>query len=91
MFRVEWFQSALNELAAVWMQAAPSERQAITKASHLIDQELVENPQEKGESRPKGRRIEFFSPLAVTYRVDIVNYAVMITHVWRYRQRNEQK
>jgi len=37
MFRVEWLQSALDELADVWMQADSPVRQAITAAAHCIE------------------------------------------------------
>jgi hypothetical protein len=87
MFRVEWLQSALNELATIWMQAPSARRQAITAASHAIDQQLANNPQEQGESRPKGRRVQFFPPLGVTYRVDVNNAVVVVIHVWLFRQR----
>jgi hypothetical protein len=40
MFQVEWLQSALDELAAIWMQADSALRQAITVATHQIDQLL---------------------------------------------------
>ena len=41
MFRVEWLQSALDELTNLWTQA---NRQAITAATHLIDQKLGTDP-----------------------------------------------
>ena len=88
-YRVEWIQSALDELAALWVQSLPTQRQAITQASNLIDTQLAVNPNEQGESRPDDRRIEFFTPLAVTYRVDILNSVVLIMHVWRIGRRSK--
>jgi len=89
MFRVEWLQTALDELALIWMLATASQRQAITAASHAIDQQLPINPNEQGESRPNGRRIQFFPPLGITYRVDVENAVVVVVHVWRFRQGDE--
>lgn len=40
MFRVEWLQSAVDELAALWVDADSTLRQAITNASHQIDEQL---------------------------------------------------
>ena len=43
MFRVEWLQSALNEMADAWVRATPEERQAITLAAHAVDRRLSED------------------------------------------------
>jgi hypothetical protein len=88
MFRVEWLESALNDLAAVWMMSAPAQREAITAASHAIDLQLSVNPQDRGESRPHGRRIDFFPPLGVTYKVEFLTQIVSIIHVWQFHQRS---
>jgi hypothetical protein len=66
MYRVEWLQSALDDLAAVWLQADSALRQAITAASNLIDQQLQHDSQNQGESRSDGRRILFAPPLGVS-------------------------
>jgi hypothetical protein len=86
IYEVEWLHSALDELAGIWIKATPSQRQAITAASHAIDQQLAMNPEDHGESRPKGRRIHFSPPLGVSYRVDTLNATVLVVHVWQFRQ-----
>ena len=53
MFRVVWPQSALDELTAIWTQANAAQRQAITRASHQIDQQLQTNPQSLEEYAAK--------------------------------------
>lgn len=68
MFRIEWTQSALDELAALWTKADSSQRQAITSAAHQIDEELQANPYQHGESRPGGRRVHFVYPLGLVFR-----------------------
>ena len=53
-FRVEWLQSARDDLARIWARADFMERQAITAASALLDQKLQNDPDDQGESRPDG-------------------------------------
>ncbi len=86
MYRVEWLQSALDELAALWALADSALRQAITAASHQIDQQLQHDPDQQGESRPNGRRILFVPPLGVAYRVEAHRSTVVVLHVWQFRQ-----
>jgi hypothetical protein len=87
MFRVEWLQSALDELAAVWMQADSTLRQQITIASHQIDLRLETDPVGQSESRPEGRRVLFEYPLAVIFRLEQDEQTVTVLHVWRFRKR----
>jgi len=89
MFRVVWLQSALDELARVWAQADSDLRKAITSVSHEIDQRLRNNPNGEGESRPKGRRITFVPPLAVTFRVDANQPVATVVEIRLYRQRTQ--
>lgn len=72
MFRVEWLQSALDELTSLWTQANSAQRQAITAASHTLGQRLrtINNPFGEGESRSNRRRITFVPPLAVTFCIE---------------------
>ncbi len=84
-YQIVWLQSALDELTEIWTNASSQLRKAVTKASHAVDVELLANPEDKGESRPNGRRVEFFPPLGVTYRVNIQDGIVVILHVWCFR------
>jgi mRNA-degrading endonuclease RelE of RelBE toxin-antitoxin system len=86
-YEILWLQSALDELTRAWTAAPSHVRQAITKVSHEIDAQLIVNPEDQGESRPKGRRIAFFPPLGITYRVDSQNSVVFVIHVWCFRKR----
>jgi hypothetical protein len=65
MFRVEWLQEALDELTNLWLQADSSLRQAITAATHALDQELCVDPYRGSESREDEERVLFAYPLAV--------------------------
>jgi hypothetical protein len=83
MFSGRWKRSALNELAALWMAADSATRQAITQATHQIDQLLQQDPENQGESRPGGRRILHVAPLGIRFRVDAEHARVRVLQVWR--------
>ncbi|HZV04722.1 MAG TPA: hypothetical protein VE999_06535 [Gemmataceae bacterium] len=87
MFRVDWLEVALDELTTLWMQADATQRQAITAASHAIDQRLSSDPHNEGESRPGGRRITFVAPLAVRFQVEPDGQTVTVLHVSMFRRR----
>jgi hypothetical protein len=89
MFRVEWLQEALDELANLWMQADSALRQAITAATHALDQELQVDPYRNSEAREDEERVLFAYPLGVQIEVDLQQRIVWILHVWRFRRRGE--
>jgi hypothetical protein len=88
MFQTEWLQSALEELARLWTQADSALRQDLTAASHEIDQRLRDDAINQGESRPKGRRITFVPPLAVTFRVEADGRTVTGVEIRLFRRRS---
>jgi hypothetical protein len=57
MFRVQWLQGALDDLADIWTQADSALRQAITAASQALDQQLQANPYAASGSRDDEERI----------------------------------
>ncbi len=81
MFRVEWPQSALDELADIWTQADSTERAAVTAASHQIDQRLRRDPLHEGESRSGRRRILFAPPLSAIFQVEADGQTVTVLRV----------
>jgi hypothetical protein len=87
MFRIDWLQSASDELARLWTQADSVLRQALTAASHEIDQRLQNDPNNEGESRLKGRRITFIPPLVVTFRVEADGRTVTVVEIRLFRRR----
>lgn len=87
MFQVVWLQTALDELAAIWLEEGSALRQAITAAAHAIDPLLHVDPQNQGESRADGQRILFQTPLGVTFEVRQQAGVVRILHVWLVRPR----
>jgi plasmid stabilization system protein ParE len=87
MFRVRRERRALDELTRLSTQADSATRQAVTSASHAIDQRLRQNPQQEGESRPRGRRIAFMPPLAVVFRVERDGQTVSVLQIRLFRRR----
>jgi hypothetical protein len=81
MYRIEWLQDALDELAAIWLRATAAERQLITAESHRVDQVLGVDPYGAGESRPRRQRVAFFLPLVVFYRVEQDDQTVTVLHI----------
>lgn len=89
MFQVEWLQSALDELTNLWVQADSTQRQAITAASHVLEQRLTSDPINEGESRPGGRRITFVPPLAVRFQIEADGQTVTVLHVRLFGRRRK--
>ena len=69
-FRLEWKQTATDELAAIWVGADSPTRHMITLATNKVDFLLRSDPYQHSESRDADRRILFVAPLAITFRVD---------------------
>ncbi len=87
MYRVEWLQSALDDLANIWNLADSAFRQQITQGSHRVEQQLRRDPHQAGESRSKGRRIVFEPPLAMVFKVEEDDQTVSILEVRCFRSR----
>jgi hypothetical protein len=89
MYFVDWLQSALNELAILWMNADSPMRDAIVRATDDIDDALRKDPYQGSESRPGGMRIQFFHPLGVKFRI-INERTAEIGHVWSIIRKRRQ-
>ena len=85
MFQVQWSETALDEIAEIWMRAA--DRPAITAAVERIDQRLAKDPADQGESRERGRRLILEPPLGLTFRVRPHDRTVIVLHVWSFEKR----
>jgi hypothetical protein len=82
MYDVFWAPSALDDLAAVWVDADANLREAVTLASAEIDALLAHSPLDVGESRDGEQRITFVSPFGVIFEVRSAVRRVVVTHVW---------
>ncbi len=89
MFQVEWLQDAVDELAAIWMQADSIQRRAITESTNAVDRELQADPFRSSESREDERRVLFAYPIGVLFEVDPRERIVWLLHVWTFRRRAE--
>jgi hypothetical protein len=66
-FTVVWPQSALDELADIWI--ASRDRDAVTKAANQIDRELADNPLAKGLALMEGLRSFYREPLRILFAI----------------------
>jgi hypothetical protein len=89
MYRVEWIQAALDDLTSLWVQADSALRQAITGATHALDQQLQSDPFLHSESRGGDERVAFVYPLGAQIEVDWQRKIVWVLAVWRFRRRGE--
>jgi hypothetical protein len=80
---VVWLGTTEDELAEIWLRA--EDRQAITVASHQIDQELRKDADQKGEDF-YGDRVFQSGPLAVVFELSPDDRLVRITQVMRIRE-----
>lgn len=78
-FTVLWTPPALDQLTAVWLNAA--DQAAVTAASHRIDQALARQPIGVGEGRGGADRMLFDPPLWVYYRVVLDDVRVEVIDV----------
>lgn len=88
-YRVHWVKSALDELASTWLRADPTARRAITDASDELDQLLLRDPGDQGESREEGARIAFVPPLGINFTVDSTQHLVTTFRAWSFQPRRK--
>jgi hypothetical protein len=78
-YRLVFRRRATRSPAAIWIGA--DDRNAITRASHRLEQRLQSDPLNEGESRSGRRRVAFYDPLAVFFTVDSATRRVTITDI----------
>ncbi len=66
-YTVVWVQSAQEELAELWINA--EDRNAVSAAAELIDQELCNDPLDKGRELSEGLRSLIAAPLKAIFSV----------------------
>lgn len=62
---VEWVDSALDQLADIYVRAEPADRLEVVTATMAVNGQLGDRPQARGESRGNGRRVAFFGRMTV--------------------------
>lgn len=73
------------ELAAVWLAAGVSGRQAARRALEAINERLSKTPYEQSESRGADERIAFVLPVGVRYAVSDAISRVAVRSIWYVR------
>jgi hypothetical protein len=91
MYRVQWIQAALDELAAIWVDADSALRAAITAAAHKAEQEFRADPERISESREEAERVAFVPPLGFEIVIDFADGIVWVGHVWLIRRRGTEQ
>jgi hypothetical protein len=80
-YSVHWTEDALDELAAVW--TAASDRNAVTIASHRLEQDLARNPFTRGIRRNSVvNRTATDLPLGIDYEIIEDDKKVRVIRVW---------
>ena len=89
-YRVVWLNALEQRLINIYMQAdADGNANAVTRATHLIDQGLQANPLDVGESRTGNSRFASFHPLHIWFEVYAQEQVVLVTTV-RYQPLKNQ-
>lgn len=78
-WNVEWVQAALDELAAIWIDA--TNRNAVTDAVREIDRRLAFDPQAAGRHLVEGLFVAEVSPPRAFYTFDLVSRSVQVEAV----------
>ena len=82
-FTVVWLQDARDELTERWL--ASTDRDAVTRAAHRIDQELSIDPMQRGTPLAEGLRKLDVPPLRVYFSVRDQDRIVEITNIAELR------
>jgi len=78
-YTVVWSPDAQDQLVELWLTS--DDRNAITRATHAIDQALQQDPILKGDDF-YGDRILVKSPLQVIFRVRADDMLVEVITIW---------
>ncbi len=83
MFDVNWVPPSEDQLAEVWTAAA--DRDAVTRATNVVERVLAARPLAVGEARSDGYRVLIEFPLVVYYDVSVSDRRVRVLKVvgWR--------
>ena len=79
-YQVDWVPAALDALADIW--AAAANRNAVTAASHAIDQTLADDADTVGRAVFDTVREYTYPPLGVEFEVIVAHARVWVLTVW---------
>jgi plasmid stabilization system protein ParE len=87
MNRVEWTDAARDQLADIWVQATPDERDRIEQVVLAVERDLVDDPNGVGEARGGRHRFVFRDPLSFWFEFSPSGGRVRIGRVLSPRRR----
>jgi hypothetical protein len=79
-YQVDWVPQALQTLAGIWVRA--TDRNAVTAASHAIDQTLADDADAVGRAVFDTVREYHHPPLGVEFDVIVADAQVWVLTVW---------
>lgn len=83
-YTVDWLKEALDQLAAVWVAA--SDRDAVSSASHELEQVIGRRPLGFGEARASSVvRVAYHPPLGIEFEIIEDDKRVRVLRVWAVR------
>jgi hypothetical protein len=84
MFALVWSNRALDQLAALYVDATVEERERMAAGVNALNTRLRSDPLNEGESRAGGLRVTFPALLLVTFFVREKDQLVYVPRVQRY-------
>lgn len=84
MFALTWSNTALDQLADVYVAATPDQRTRMASFIDGVNERLRVDPLAVGESRSGGHRIVFVPLLAILFHVSEADRTVRVTRAKRY-------
>lgn len=82
-FTIVWSDVAIQDLARIWLKV--KDRNAITRASNVLDQMLSRDAQRVGEQRLGNERVAHSDPLGIRFDVIVDDLMVTVGAVWLTR------
>lgn len=80
-YAVYWVPDSEQDLASGWLKS--SDRNAVTRAAHVLEEGLKKDPLHLGESRLSSvQRVAFEPPLGIEYEVIEDDKKVRVLGVW---------
>jgi hypothetical protein len=84
MYALKWRDSALKQLADIYVAARVEDRERMAGAVEKLNARFKSAPLDEGESRSGAGRITFVAGLAILFYVDVATRTVYVTRVVPY-------
>ena len=84
MYDFRWLDSALDALADIYVAATVPDRERMATGVERFNRRIALNPNDVGESRDGGYRVDFPPLLVVYFHVDDMRREVEVTFIARF-------